>query len=68
MDPSKIQVNVPISFFHYPNFGFVTQLPFNKLSSLSLSISITWSILLKLVSAIFHQILFFHRMIALQKQ
>ena len=26
MDPSKIQLNVPISFFRYPNFGFITQL------------------------------------------
>ena len=27
MDPSKIQLNVPISIFHYPDIGFVTQLP-----------------------------------------
>ena len=27
MDPSKIQFNVPIFFFHYPNFSFIIQLP-----------------------------------------
>ena len=26
MDPSKIQLDVPISFFHYPNFSFISQL------------------------------------------
>ena len=25
--PSKIQLNVPISFFHNPDFGIVTQVP-----------------------------------------